>query len=146
MQECPIAGIWPDHVVWIGFKKMFENGALLIECQRIRRCGGEFVPEVADPAGREFFNLLNQHRGNVDGAPKSWHLLDHGNHVEVPFGRVEADPRHQRRPADRIHIGRLVHVPQQGDVEWHTVFLGGKARARLEFRAGILRLLQAASD
>ena len=46
-------------------------------------------------------------------------LVRQPDHVEVALRRVQPHPRHQRRPAHRVDVIRLVHVPEKGDVERH---------------------------
>ena len=63
-------------------------------------------------------HLLDQRRHHVDRGVHVGMVGQHIGHVQVVFGRMQPHPGQADLPGAQIPIERLVHVPDDGDVEW----------------------------
>ncbi len=119
LQQRPVPRERLDHVVPIRLEEMLEQTRFLRRRERFGCRRGQLVPEVVHLIVGQLLELLQQHGRQVERAPELGKLVRQPDHVEVALRRVQPHPRHQRRPADGVDVIRLVHVPEEGDVERH---------------------------
>ena len=116
-EEFVIPRVGAHEVVPVGLEEMLQQQTLV---WRGEIGGGEqrpLAPEVTHLPSCEFPDLFEQDRGEVEDQANLRVPFGHRGHVEVALYRVETHPGHQRGPRERVHVIRLVHVPEQGDVK-----------------------------
>ncbi|OGA64861.1 MAG: hypothetical protein A3F77_05755 [Betaproteobacteria bacterium RIFCSPLOWO2_12_FULL_67_28] len=120
-RELPVGRKGLDHAVVVGVKALRER-VLPLDAGERRGLLARQQPQqrIAQHAARELraviLQLIEQHRREVDHGA---HLvaLEMPRHVGVVLDGVQIDPRQGELSARVVAVIRLVHVPQQHQVQ-----------------------------
>ncbi len=126
IEELPVPRVRVDAGVPVDLEKVLKQLRPLLFIQFLGRLGGQFPPAVPHRPRRHLFDLLHQHRGQVEvhlhpGVPPR-----HFRHVGVAPDRVEPHPRHQHLARLCVDVGRLVEMPEDDGVSHAGSPRGGR--------------------
>jgi len=79
---------------------------------------GDLRQDVHLPALRPVEHLLYQRGNHVDGKVHLWMRGQDFRHMQIVLGCMQAHPGQGNIASPQVFVVRLVHVPDDGDVEW----------------------------
>ncbi len=123
-QQFVVTGMRTDEVVPVGLEEVFEEIALVLGAQLGGGEAGPRLPKIADFAGGQLADLPDENGGEVEDHPGFGMAAGHFGHVQVALHRVQPHPGHHRRLRQGVDVVRLVHVPDQRDVQHGGLWMG----------------------
>ena len=104
------------QIVVIQLKRALEYFRLLLRRQRLRRRKCRVKPRLLESPAGIILNLRRERRHHVERRMHAGEFLHDLHHSPVILQRVQARPRQHVAPRRRVAVLRLMHVPDQNDV------------------------------
>ena len=121
-EQPPIRGIGLDHLLVIRAEAAVEEQVAIGRAEGVEFLGIEEAEQrVAQPAGVELvgvvLELVQQHRHPVHHGTYARMPLEVRRHVRVILHGVQVDPRQAELPCHAVPEIRLVHMPEEHEVD-----------------------------
>ncbi len=95
---------------------MTDEKRLFLRGEISGRALGIFEKEVADPAGGKFFELQQERRGEIKRRAGVGKFVEQEGHIVIGLRGMQPDPGHTGGARDRVRVVRLVHVPEEAEL------------------------------
>ena len=130
-------------MVAIGLKPAPEQNGLVLGSQLFRRTECQSEPRLVEVATGVLTELCGERGYDVDRGVDAWKFFKHAHHPPIVLDRVQAGPGQHVRPGGRVAILRLMHMPEQDEVEsaHAAAILRCGRRGVLEWRLLAMRII-----
>jgi len=117
VKEVDVAGEGGDERPIGNREEEAQEPETLLLRQRAGVPPGQGERRIVRPPLREIVELIDQRRDEIERQLQAGMRHRQRRHVVIVLERMEPDPRERCGRADRVHIERLVEVPEDGDAE-----------------------------
>ncbi len=128
LQQVPVSWRGADVPLPVDHEERAQDRLPLLRPELRDRTRRELEEPVPGAARHVLLELLEEHRREVHGAAHARVAIQDPRHVVVGAGRVEAHPGHEELARLRLLVGRLVHVPEEGEADLPHRGCGGGVR------------------
>ena len=112
-----IARVAADHVHRVGLEKILQRKTASTFTELGRRLGHHLEKRVAGGAGGVVLHLDDQRRHEVEVLVDVGELVQQLDHPVVVLEGMHAHPGQPVVPGDEVLVIRLVHVPEENEVD-----------------------------
>src|ERR1019366_1775672 len=127
LEELAVARVAVDHVRRIGVERVLQQVFALVSGQIFGRLEGEIEERVARLAGSVLLHLRHHGGHEVKGLLKRGEFFEDAHHAVVIFERVHARPGELVLAGNKVLIKRLMHVPQEAQIDLRHGWSAGGA-------------------